>query len=130
MTDTASCAARLPGTFPRKRHFYVDALPCVTYKGHMDTKQTPEFAKWLKGLKDRKAYRAITIRIARVEAGLLGNARSVGGQVSELKVDVGPGYRVYFTIRGQQIVILLCGGTKGSQERDIEKAKELAASLE
>lgn len=68
--------------------------------------------------------------IARMEAGLLGDVRPVGGGVSELRVDHGPGYRVYFAQRGARLVILLCGGDKGSQKRDIAKAQALAAGLE
>lgn len=96
----------------------------------METKQTLQFSKWLNGLKDRVAYRLITLRIARLEAGLLGDAKSVGGKVSELRINTGPGYRVYFTEQGGNIVILLCGGDKGTQDRDITKAKEMAAQLE
>ncbi|UAK24167.1 type II toxin-antitoxin system RelE/ParE family toxin [Sphingomonas nostoxanthinifaciens] len=95
----------------------------------MKTKQTPLFAKWLKGLKDQRAARAVTIRIARVEAGLLGDVKFFDG-IGELRIDVGPGYRVYFVKRGNEWVILLNGGDKNSQERDIRKAKELAAGLD
>jgi len=102
----------------------------VTYKRHMKTTQTLEFSEWLSSLKDQKAKRAITIRIARVEAGLMGDVRSVGDRVSELRIDYGPGYRVYFTIRGQELMILLWVGTKRTQSRDIERAKKMAADLE
>ncbi|MGJ4967126.1 type II toxin-antitoxin system RelE/ParE family toxin [Bradyrhizobium sp. HKCCYLRH1073] len=63
-------------------------------------------------------------------AGNFGDAKSVGGAVSELRVDYGPGYRIYFTRRGKTVVILLCGGDKRTQARDIEKAQDLAATLE
>lgn len=95
----------------------------------MRTQRTPQFIKWLKGLKDVRAQRAINVRLARLEAGLFGDVRSVGGVVSELKVDVGAGYRVYFTRRAEKLVILLHGGDKGSQDRDIARAKEMAADL-
>lgn len=95
----------------------------------MKTKQTPQFAKWLKGLKDQRALRSITVRIARIEGGLLGDVKFFGG-IGELRIDVGAGYRVYFLKRGEELVILLCGGDKRSQDRDIAKAKEMAADLE
>ncbi|QEH80847.1 type II toxin-antitoxin system RelE/ParE family toxin [Sphingomonas sp. C8-2] len=96
----------------------------------MRTTQTPQFAKWIDGLKDRKAQTVIRVRIARVEGGLFGDVKSVGGGVSELRIAYGPGYRVYFTRRGDELVILLVGGDKGSQSRDIETAKKLAAQIE
>ena len=95
----------------------------------METTQTPAFAKWFAGLRDLMAQRKIATRIARVEAGLMGDVKSVGDGVSELRVDYGPGYRLYFTMRGQQLIILLVGGDKNSQQRDIEKAKEMAAQI-
>ncbi|MEA3390057.1 MAG: type II toxin-antitoxin system RelE/ParE family toxin [Pseudomonadota bacterium] len=95
----------------------------------METQQTPTFAKWFDGLKDSKAKAKIAARIARVQIGLMGDVKSVGDGVSELRINFGPGYRVYFTKRGQQLIILLVGGDKGSQQRDISKAKELAAQI-
>lgn len=92
-------------------------------------RQTEDFAAWLASLTDRTAQKAIAKRLVRVEAGLLGDWSSVGDGVSELRVHVGPGYRVYFTIRQREIVILLCGGDKSSQPRDIRQAKELADGL-
>ncbi len=91
---------------------------------------TPRFTQWLKGLRDRRAASRIAARIVRLEAGLFGDAKPVGGKVSELRVDFGPGYRLYFMREGEQLVILLCGGDKSSQQRDIELAKELAAQLD
>ena len=76
-----------------------------------------------------RAQCAINVRLVRLEAGLLGDVRSFGGMVSELKIDVGAGYRVYFTRRAEELVILLHGGDKGSQDRDIARAKEMAADL-
>ena len=95
----------------------------------MQTVQTPEFAKWLSSLKDRVAYRLITLRIARLEAGLFGDAKFFG-KVGELRVNTGAGYRVYFTRRGDQLVILLCGGDKRTQQKDIAKAEIMAAQVE
>ena len=92
----------------------------------METTQTPEFKKWFKKVSDPIARRQILIRIARIEAGLMGDVESVGGGVSEVRIHLGQGYRLYFTVRGGELVILLCGGTKGSQDRDIGEAKKLA----
>jgi len=72
---------------------------------------------------------AIKARIVRFEAGLFGDVKSLGGKVSEARVDVGKGYRLYFTKRGRETVVLLCGGDKRRQQADIEKAKALAAGL-
>jgi putative addiction module killer protein len=89
---------------------------------------TEEFDSWLD--KQGAAVREmIATRLVRMESGLFGDFDSVGGKVSELRFHVGPGYRVYFTIQGRVLVILLCGGTKRSQKKDIKKAKELAADL-
>lgn len=95
----------------------------------MKTVQTRLFATWLGDLKNAVAVRAIRIRIARVEAGLMGDVKSVGGGVSELRIDTGPGYRVYFTRRGEELVILLCGGDKSGQRADIVRAKAMAAEI-
>lgn len=92
-------------------------------------RQTEIFAAWLASLTDRTAQKAIAKRLVRVEAGLLGDWASVGDGVSELRFFVGPGYRVYFTIRQREVVILLCGGDKSTQARDIRQAKELADGL-
>ena len=71
----------------------------------------------------------IVARIRRLELGNLGDAKSIGDKVSELRVDYGPGYRVYFTRKGRTIVVLLCGGDKGSQRRDINEAQQLAKEV-
>jgi putative addiction module killer protein len=88
--------------------------------------QTTTFSRWLGGLKDYRAKAAIVLRLKQVAAGHWGDVKSVGGDVSELRWHIGPGYRVYFTRRGEHIVLLLAGGDKSSQARDIAKAKELA----
>lgn len=90
---------------------------------------TEDFTKWLRKLRDHKAKAVIVERIQRVAHGLLGDVEPVGGPVSELRIHYGPGYRVYFTRRGEEVVILLCGGDKASQAKDIKKAKDLAAGL-
>lgn len=93
--------------------------------------QTEVFAKWLKALRDTLGRRAILRRLARiVSTDHFGDHAGVGDGVSELRVDVGPGYRVYYTVRDECIVLLLCGGDKDSEERDIRRAKEMAAGLE
>lgn len=109
----------------------VDAAECVVYSLHMiEVRQTSEFADWLRSLKDKAAAKKIAQRIVRVQAGLPGDVKPVGEGVSELRVNFGPGYRLYFVQRGSTLVILLCGGDKGSQSRDIAKAKKLAKELE
>jgi putative addiction module killer protein len=90
---------------------------------------TEVFDAWLDDLSDARGQEVIAMRIVRLQSGLMGDVASVGDGVSELRIHYGPGYRVYFTRRGQRIVILLCGGDKGSQKRDIKRAKELAKDL-
>lgn len=88
--------------------------------------RTDEFAKWLKRLKDLDAKSRINLRIRRISlTGNLGDYKSVGDGVCELRIDYGPGYRIYFSQRGKEIILLLIGGDKSSQQRDIEKAKDL-----
>lgn len=96
----------------------------------IEIRQTELFADWLRSLKDKQGQKRIAQRLVRLEAGLFGDAKSVGDGVSELRIDVGPGYRVYFTRRGNTLVILICGGDKSSQSRDIAKAKQMAKELE
>ena len=96
-------------------------------KGAIQT--TAVFEDWVKNLKDRQAVLAITQRLDRATKGNLGNIASVGGGVSEMRLFVGQGYRLYFTMRGGELVILLCGGDKSSQQRNIKKAKEMANNL-
>ena len=96
----------------------------------IEVRETPEFTRWLAALKDQRAVLHIVRRISRVAAGNTGDAKSVGGSVSELRIDHGPGYRVYFTRRRQALVILLCGSDKRTQSRDIRKAIEIAEKLE
>lgn len=95
----------------------------------VDVVSTPTFVAWLEALADITARSRITKRIARFEVGLFGDAKSVGGGVSEMRVDHGPGYRVYFTRRGAEVVILLCGGDKGSQARDIARAQSMVLEM-
>jgi len=95
-----------------------------------EIKQTAIYARWEQGLKDSVARAAITARIVRLSKGNFGDVRSVGGGVSELRIHYAPGFRVYFQQRGSEVIILLCGGDKGSQTRDIARTKELAARSE
>ncbi|MGX5800403.1 type II toxin-antitoxin system RelE/ParE family toxin [Bradyrhizobium sp. Arg314] len=91
----------------------------------IEVRQTDEFGKWLRDLKDIRAARKIAQRLIRVGAGLLGDAKFFEG-IGELRIDYGPGYRVYFVRRGNTVIVLLCGGDKSSQDRDIKKAKLMA----
>lgn len=93
-----------------------------------EVRQTIEFNTWLTGLRDRRAVERIAQRIVRVEAGLLGDAKFFDG-IGELRIDYGPGYRLYFCRRGEIIILLLCGGDKSSQKRDIKKAIEMAKEV-
>jgi putative addiction module killer protein len=92
----------------------------------IEVRQTSAFKAWLKDLRDRRARVVIAARIARLEIGHFGDAKALGQGVSELRIAHGPGYRVYFVRRGDTVVILLCGGDKGSQDRDISRAKRMA----
>lgn len=91
--------------------------------------QTESFESWHDSIKDIRAKVAIARRIERAEHGNLGDVKSVGGGVSEIRINVGPGYRVYYTMRERVIVILLAGGTKNTQQADIKKAIELTKEL-
>ena len=89
-------------------------------------RQTRTYSVWFDGLKDRQAKAWIDVRIRRLSLGNPGDVRHLTGGVSELRIDYGPGYRVYFTQRGEEIVILLCGGDKRTQARDIALALGMA----
>jgi putative addiction module killer protein len=95
----------------------------------IEVRQTEMFRVWLAALRDRRAQARIAARIQRAAHGNLGDVRPVGNGVSEMRVDYGPGYRVYFIQRGQQLIVLLCGGDKSTQSRDIERAKALAEEV-
>ena len=92
----------------------------------MMVQQSRQFMDWMNGLRDLRARSRILARIDRLKEGHFGDVSSVGGGVAELRVDHGPGYRVYFARRGQKIVLLLCGGDKSSQQRDITQAIGMA----
>ena len=91
----------------------------------MQIQRTDIFTKWFEHLKDRRAKAIIAQRIIRVADGLFGDFKSVGNGISEIRINYGPGYRVYCTIRGNELIILLCGGDKSSQKEDIAYAKRI-----
>jgi putative addiction module killer protein len=92
----------------------------------LELEQTETFRLWEQKLRDRRARTLIAARLLRLAEGLLGDVGPIGDGVSELRIHHGPGYRVYFLRRGDSRVVLLCGGDKASQSRDIAKAKRLA----
>jgi putative addiction module killer protein len=93
-------------------------------------KSTADFDQWLERLRDRIARSLIVARISRARDGNLGKVRSLGSGLNEMKVDHGPGYRLYFTYDGPLLVVLLVGGDKSSRDRDIRKARDLAERKE
>ncbi len=95
----------------------------------VEVRQTDLFKDWFAGLGDANARRRIAQRIVRLQSGLLGDVKPVGEGVSELRIDYGPGYRLYFVRRGTELIILICGGDKHTQDRDINRAKRLAAEV-
>jgi putative addiction module killer protein len=95
----------------------------------IEVRQTGAFARWFARLRDRRAQRRVQARIDRLQIGNAGDVRPVGEGVLEMRIDYGPGYRVYFVQRGVALVILLAGGDKGTQPRDIVLAHKLARDL-
>lgn len=109
----------------------IDNSPPVLYSGQcVRILQTPNFQKWLDGLRDRQARLRIDDRIKRLAAGNPGDTKPVGDRVHELRLAFGPGYRIYYIWRGETLIILLFGGDKDSQVRDIVKAKSIATEIE
>ena len=104
----------------------LDKSASVLHKGHIEVLQTEQFRRWLEGLRDRKARLRIDDRLRRLASGNAGDTKSVGGDVQELRLHFGPGYRIYYMWRDGMLIILLTGGDKSSQSRDIAKAKRLA----
>ena len=92
----------------------------------MEVRRTDVFIDWLRNLRDARAVAKIAMRIKRIAEGNFGDSAPVGENVSELRIHYGPGYRVYFTQQGEVLVILLCGGDKSTQKRDIAIAKTMA----
>ena len=95
----------------------------------IEVRVTDEFTEWFEGLRDARAVHAITNRLTRLGYGLMGDVRPVGEGISEARVHYGPGFRIYFVRRGDVLIVVLCGGDKRTQDRDIEKAKALASGL-
>ena len=95
----------------------------------VEVRQTEAYARWIAGLADDRARARIEVRIYRLSLGNAGDVKPIGEGVSELRIDYGPGYRVYLTRRGKTLVILLCGGDKRTQNKDIAAAKALARQL-
>jgi putative addiction module killer protein len=94
----------------------------------IEVRQTDSYSRWFDGLRDKEARARILVRIRRLSLGKPGDVRPVGEGVSEMRIDYGPGYRIYFVSRGELLVILLAGGDKNTQSRDIQVAQELARS--
>lgn len=90
---------------------------------------TEQFQEWLDHLPDQRAQVRIAARLRMAEAGNLGDWKSVGKKISEMRVDVGPGYRLYFTQIGQLVIVMLAGGDKSAQQRDIKRAQRMIDSL-
>ncbi|MEB3165914.1 MAG: type II toxin-antitoxin system RelE/ParE family toxin [Cyanobacteriota bacterium] len=95
----------------------------------LEVRETSAYAAWFSNLRDRSARARIDIRIRRLSLGNEGDVKPVGAGVSEMRIHHGPGYRVYFTMQGDRIVVLLAGGDKSTQDRDIKQAKALARNL-
>ena len=95
----------------------------------IEVRQTDQYARWFERLRDKRAKARINARIRRLSVGNPGDVRAVGGGVSELRVDYGPGYRIYFVQQGESLVLLLAGGDNSTQARDIQRARNLAREL-
>jgi putative addiction module killer protein len=95
-----------------------------------EVRPLPEFSLWLDSLKDVTLRGALAARIRRLQLGLMGDVEPVGNGISELRLHLGAGWRIYFTQRGTQLIVLLAGGSKRTQKRDIKRAKALAATLD
>ncbi len=96
----------------------------------VDIRQTAEYARWFTGLRDVRARGRIDARVRRLSLGNFGDTRALGGGLGELRIDYGPGYRIYFLRHGSALVLLLSGGDKSRQKADIARAREIAAAWE
>lgn len=103
----------------------------MNYDSHiLEVRQTPQYLEWIRGLRNALTRKRIEARVFRLAQGNPGDHRNLTGGVTEMRLDFGPGWRVYFTQRGTTIVVLLCGGDKSSQDRDVQLALQLAKELE
>ena len=118
---------------PAGRHTGRAALDCSYPFGYIQLvyqlQSTEIFDQWLRNLRDRKGRARILARLESVQLGNLGDVKAVGDGVREMRLDVGPGYRVYFAQRGRVLLLLLCGGDKSAQARDIGKARRILRDL-
>ncbi len=106
----------------------VDARSDVNYSMHMiEILKSASFDRWLRRLRDPNARARIQARIRRLSLGNSGDAKPIGEGLSEMRIDYGPGYRVYYMQRGTMLIVLLCGGDKRTQQEDIARAKKIAA---
>lgn len=120
----------LQGLTPTARLALLTGLYSIRYSYPvLEIRQTAEYAQWFGGLRDRQARVRIQTRIDRLSLGNCGDVKPVGEGVSELRIDYGPGYRVYFVQRGPVVIVLLAGGDKRTQDRDIQTALALARNL-
>ena len=121
------CFSFIKQTLPT---FNIDSMFIIVYIENMyQIFKTENYLKWFKKLRDSTAKYAIILRIERLKNGNFGDSKNVGEKVFELRIDTGKGYRVYFTNKDKEIIILLAGGNKSTQETDIQKAKELAKEV-
>ncbi|HOG10873.1 MAG TPA: type II toxin-antitoxin system RelE/ParE family toxin [Smithella sp.] len=103
----------------------------MEYTSHtIEIRQTDQYIKWFESLADRRAKARIDVRIRRMSLGNFGDVKPIGEGISELRIDYGPGYRVYFTRKGNQIIVLLAGGDKSTQDKDIQVARKLLHEIE
>jgi putative addiction module killer protein len=96
----------------------------------VEVRQSEAFSSWISSIRDSLTKARILVRIDRLQLGLIGDSKPVGGGVSELRINFGPGYRIYFSFRGRELILLLTGGDKSSQNRDIRKAQLLLKELD
>ncbi|WP_295689156.1 type II toxin-antitoxin system RelE/ParE family toxin [uncultured Brevibacterium sp.] len=92
----------------------------------VEIRRSSTFDRWLSRLKDSRTRARLLVRLQRLSRGIPGDSKSLGGGISELRFDFGPGYRVYYSRHGGQLILLLCGGDKSSQQHDIETARRIA----
>ena len=104
-------------------------IPWDTFSAVIEIRQTEEYANWFKRLRNREARARILTRIRRLSLGNPGDVKPVGEGVSEMRIDFGPGYRIYFSQQGETLVVLLAGGDKKTQKQDVKMAQELARGL-